>query len=71
MLWRAAIVVVGGGYVAYRLWLAVQIARAKRAGDRERERRLRTLSFRLLRWAFACLLVFIVALTLLVWSNSR
>jgi hypothetical protein len=71
MLWRVAIIVVGGGYVAYRLWLAAAIARARRAGDREREQRLRTLPFSLFRWAFACLLVFIVALTLLVWSNSR
>jgi hypothetical protein len=71
MLWRVAIIVVGGGYVAYRLWLAVQIARAKRAGDFAREQRLRTRGFGLLRWAVACLLVFIVALTLLVWSNSR
>lgn len=71
MLWRVAIILVGGGYVAYRIWLLVQILKAKRAGDVERERRLRTLGFGAFRWVVVCLLVLIVLLTTVFWLDSR
>jgi hypothetical protein len=71
MLWRVVIILVGGGYVAYRFTLAAQILRAKRVGDVEREQQLRTRGFGVYRWVVLCLLVFIVLLTALFWLNSR
>jgi hypothetical protein len=71
MLWRVVVVLVCGGYVAHRLALALKIAQAKRSGDTERERRLRRRGFGLHRWAAGALVIFVLALTLLVWSNSR
>jgi len=71
MLWRVAIILVGGGYVAYRIALAVQIVKAKRTGDVELEQRLRTRGFGVFRWVVLCLLVFLVLLTALFWLNSR
>jgi hypothetical protein len=69
MLYRVAIVLVGGGYIAYRVALAIQILRAKRAGDTVRERQLRSRGFGLYRWAAGTLVVVVVLLVLLVWSN--
>jgi len=71
MLWRVAIYLVLGGYVAYRVTLAVQIAKARRAGDVEREQQLRRRAFGLLHWLVMAVLIFTVLLALLVWSNSR
>jgi hypothetical protein len=71
MLWRAAVVLIGGGYVVYRVTLAVQIVRARRAGDLERERRLRSRAFGILHWTVGVLLIFTLLLTLVVWLNSR
>ncbi|MBO0847562.1 MAG: hypothetical protein J2P22_19350 [Nocardioides sp.] len=71
MLWRVAVLVVGGGFVAYRVALALEVRKARRAGDTARVEHLRRHGFGLYRWIVLCLLVFIVALTLLVWSNSR
>jgi hypothetical protein len=71
MLWRAGVILIGGGYVAYRLVLAVRILQAKRAGDVERELRLRRRAFGFFHWAIGILTVFTVLFTLLVWSNSR
>lgn len=71
MAYRIAIILLGGGYVAYRVALAVEILKAKRAGDSERERRLRTHGFGLYRWAAAAVIVVFVVLVVIVWSNSR
>jgi hypothetical protein len=71
MLWRVLIILVGGGYVAYRFALAAQILKAKRVGDVAREQQLRTRGFGVYRWVVLCLLVFIVLLTALFWLNSR
>lgn len=71
MLWRAAVILVGGGFVAHRVTLWLAIRKARRAGDTERERRLRDHGFGLYRWAVLCLVVLIIALALLFWSNSR
>ena len=71
MLWRIAIYLLLGGYVAYRVTLAVRIARARRAGDVEREEHLRRRAFGLLHWIVGGVLVFTLALSLLIWANSR
>jgi hypothetical protein len=71
MLYRIAIILVGGGYVAYRFALAMQILKAKRAGDVVREQHLRRHGFGLYRWAAAAFVILFVVLVLLVWSNSR
>jgi hypothetical protein len=56
-------------YVGYRLTLAVQVARARRAGDQERVERLTTRGFGLYRWAVGLLLLVIVLLLLVVLTN--
>jgi hypothetical protein len=71
MLWRVVVIVVGVGFVAYRVALWLEIRKARRAGDTSREQHLRQHGFGLYRWVALCLLVFIVLLTALVWSNSR
>jgi hypothetical protein len=71
MLWRVAVVLVGGGFVLYRISLALEIRRARKAGDTEREQRLRSHGFGLYRWVVLSLLVFIALTTLLFWLNSR
>ena len=71
MLYRVAIILLGGGYIAYRVSLAVQILKAKRAGDVARERRLRTHGFGLYRWAAGAAVVVFLVLVVIVWSNSR
>ena len=71
MLWRIAIILAAAGFVLYRVALALEIRKARKAGDTERERRLRTRGFGLYRWVVLCLLVFIVLLTALLWVNSR
>lgn len=71
MLWRAVVLLGGAAFVAYRVALAMQILKAKRAGDVAREQRLRTHGFGVYRYAVAALLVFVVLLLLLVWSSSR
>jgi hypothetical protein len=71
MLWRVAVVLLGAGFVLYRLSLALEIRKARKAGDKEREERLRTHGFGLYRWVVLCLLVCIVLLTGLFWLNSR
>lgn len=71
MLWRAVVILGGGGYVAYRVALATAILRARRAGDPAREQRLRTRGFGLYRWAAVVLVVLFVFLTFAVWANSR
>jgi hypothetical protein len=71
MQYRIAIILLGAGYVAYRISLAVQILQAKRAGDLERERRLRTHGFGLYRWAAGAVLVLLLVLVFLIWANAR
>jgi hypothetical protein len=71
MLWRVAVILVGGSFVAYRAALWLEIRKARKAGDAAREERLRSRGFGLYRWILLCLVLFVVALTLLVWSNSR
>jgi hypothetical protein len=71
MLLRVAIILVGVGFVAYRVALALEIGRARRSGDVARERRLRTRGFGIYRWVLAVVVVVIVLLTALVWLNSH
>ena len=71
MLWRVAIILAGVGFVAYRVALALEIRRARRAGDVARERRLRTHGFGLYRWVLLAVLVLIALLSVLVWLSSR
>ena len=71
MLWRVAVLLVGGGFVAYRVTLWLEIRKAHRSGDVEREQQLRRHGFGLYRWVVLSLLVFIVLLTALFWLNSR
>ena len=71
MLWRVAVILVGGGFVVYRLTLWLEIRKARRAGDTAREARLRRHGFGLYRWVVLCLLIFIALLTALFWANSR
>jgi hypothetical protein len=71
VLFRFAIILLGGGYVAYRVSLAMQILKAKRAGDRERERHLRRHGFGLHRWAAGAVVVVFLVLVVIVWANAR
>jgi hypothetical protein len=71
MLYRVVVILLGGGYIAYRVSLALQILKAKRSGDLERERRLRTHGFGLYRWAAGAAVVVFLVLVVIVWSNSR
>lgn len=71
MLLRIAIVLAGIGLVGYRVALAWEIRKARRAGDRRREQRLRSRGFGLYRWVAAALLVFLALLSLVVWSGSH
>jgi hypothetical protein len=71
MLWRVAVLLVGGGFVAYRVTLWLEIRKAHRSRDVEREQQLRRHGFGLYRWVVLSLLVFIVLLTALFWLNSR
>lgn len=71
MLVRVVVILVAVGFVASRIALALAIRKARLTGDRRREERLRTRGFGLYRWAAAAVLVFVVVLSLLVWSNSR
>lgn len=71
MLWRIAVILVTGGFIAYRTALWLQIRKARRAGDTEREQHLRRHGFGLYRWVVLCLLVFIALLTTVVWLSSR
>ena len=71
MLWRIAVVLAAGGFVAYRTALWLQLRKARREGDSEREQHLLRHGFGLYRWVVLCLLVFIALLTALVWNNSR
>lgn len=71
MLWRVAVILIGGGYVAYRAALWWEIHKARRAGDVERVERLRRRGLGIFRWTVLCLAVFVVLLTVLVWLNSR
>jgi hypothetical protein len=57
-------------YAGYRLTLAVQIARARRAGDHARVERLTTRGFGLYRWAVALLILVILFLALLVFTRA-
>jgi hypothetical protein len=71
MLWRVAVLLVGGGFVLYRVSLALEIRKARKAGDTEREQSLRSHGFGLYRWVVLCLLIFIALLMMLFWLNSR
>jgi len=70
MLWRAAVIVAAGGFLLYRATLWLEIRRARRAGDRDREQWLRGRTQRLVRWLVLALFVVIVLLTVLVARNS-
>ncbi len=71
MLWRVVVVLGAAGFVVYRLSLALEIRKARRTGDRVREEQLRRHGFGLYRWAAAAVVVFMIVLVVLVWSNSR
>jgi hypothetical protein len=71
VVYRVAIILLGGGYIAYRVALAVEILKAKRSGDVRREQRLRTHGFGIYRYAAAAAVVVFLVLVLIVWSNSR
>jgi hypothetical protein len=71
MLLRIAIIVLGGGYVAYRVAIAMEIIKARRTGDVVREQHLRRHGFGLHRWILgACAVVFLVLMVVL-WADSR
>jgi hypothetical protein len=71
MLWRIAVILVAGGFIAYRTALWLQIRKARKAGDIEREQHLLRHGFGLYRWVVLCLLVFIALLSMVVWLSSR
>jgi len=57
-------------YVGYRVALAVQIARARRAGDEARVERLSSRGFGLYRWAVGLAILAILFLVLLVFTRA-
>lgn len=71
MMFRIAVVVLGLSYIAYRAKLALQLSRAKRAGDTTREEALRARSFWLVRWAGGIAVVLVVLLVVLFALESR
>jgi hypothetical protein len=71
MLLRIGVLALGAAYVAYRLRLAVQLARARRAGDLERERALRARLPTILRWVAGTIVVIVVLVSVLVTLSTR
>jgi hypothetical protein len=70
MLWRAAVILVGGGFVLYRVTWWLEIRKAQRAGDTEREKWLRGRGLRLVRGIAVVVVVVALLLTALIWRNS-
>ena len=70
MLWRAAVILVGGGYVLYRVTLWWEIRQARRAGDRAREQWLRGRGLRLVRGVAVIVVLLFLLLSVLIWRNS-
>ena len=71
MLWRFFFLLAVASFVVYRISLAVQIARARRAGDTAREQRLRRWAFGLMHWVIGALALVAVLFTVLVMVNDR
>lgn len=71
MLLRLGVLVLGVAYVAYRLRLALQLARARRTGDLERERALRARVPTLVRWSAGLVVLIFVVLAILVMLSTR
>jgi hypothetical protein len=71
MLLRILVLTIATAYVAYRGYLAVQVVRARRAGDPGREQALRARALWAFRWAVGIWLLAGLFLVLLVVSNSR
>ena len=68
---RIAIVLLGGGYVVYRLATAWQVHRARRSGDVERARALQAREPGFYRWVVGFVVVVALLFALLVVLNSR
>lgn len=71
MFWRVVVLLVVAGYVVYRITLAVKIARARRAGDTTRVRRLSRLAFSLVHWVIGVMALIAVLFTVLVSLSQR
>jgi hypothetical protein len=71
MLFRVAIILLGGGYVVYRVALALQIIKAQRGGDVAREQHLRRHGFGFYRWVAGGVAVLFLVLVVIVWANAR
>lgn len=71
MFWRVVVLLVMGSYVVYRITLAVKIARARRAGDARRVRRLSRLAFGLVHWVIGVMALVALLFTALVTVSQR
>lgn len=71
MLLRILVLAIAASYVVFRGYLGVQLVRARRAGDTDRERALRTRASRAFRWAVGIWLLAGLFLLLLVVLNHR
>jgi hypothetical protein len=71
MMLRLGVLVLGAAYVGYRLRLALLLARARRAGDLDRERALRARVPTILGWLAGIVVVLVVVLTVLVVLSTR
>ena len=71
MLLRILVLAIAASYVGYRGYLTVQLVRAQRAGDTDREQTLRARAFWAFRWAVGIWLLAGLFLLLLVVLNAR
>jgi hypothetical protein len=71
MLLRILVLAIAASYVVYRLYVAVQLVRARRTGDTAREQALRARARAAFRWAVGIWLLAGLFLAALVVLNSR
>jgi hypothetical protein len=71
MLLRILVLAIAASYVGYRGYLTLQLVRARRAGDTDRQQALRARASWAFRWAVGIWLLAGLFLLLLVVLNTR
>ncbi len=71
MLLRILVLAMAAAYVVYRAYLAVQLVRARRAGDTARVQALEARAFAMIAWAIGIVALGGLFLVVLVVLNAR
>jgi hypothetical protein len=71
MLLRILVLAIAASYIGYRGLLSLQLVRARRAGDADREQALRARAFAMIVWAIGITALAGLFLVVLVVLNSR